>query len=376
MTDATEADDDVAPFIPPARIMDRKAQRVPIGAQNGRIGTQPVKILQSTLPDPARAGWDPKGDLKPNKKSISNTEKQKLAEITALKKSREAYEAKKTAAAVAALVEAPSNFDGIRQISRAPTVGFEPGPRPQMQWIEVDALDVDHAYQRPLSSKHAKRLAIEFKWLSFQPLSVTPKPNGHYAVVDGQHRLQACKAIPQITKVPCYVVPAASQQAQAHAFVEINDSHKRVTGLEKFRAALVARDPITMSVAKACEDAGLKIVAGQTLAPMTTASPALLVSLCRTHGIAPVRRGIGLMAIAWRKEGSAFSYAVMNAVILTCRYAGESATDDAILAFMGKIEPAIYEAEQAALAKRAGTRRGSSLLTAFFQSITGREFSR
>lgn len=368
-------DDGPAPFIPPARIMDRKAQRVPIGPQNERIGTHPAKVLQSTLPDPTRAGWDPKGDLKPNNKSILNAKKSAAPERVPVgtKLYNDVHQCTLERPKPLAEKEIAAQF-GAK--IKAPLAGFEPGPRPQMQWIELDALDVDHAYQRPLSSKHAKRLAIEFKWLSFQPLSVTPKPNGHYAVVDGQHRLQACKAIPQITKVPCYVVPAASQQAQAHAFVEINDSHKRVTGLEKFRAALVAKDPITMSVAKACEDAGLKIVAGQTLAPMTTASPALLVSLCRTHGIAPVRRGIGLMAIAWRKETSAFSYAVMNAVILTCRYAGESATDDAILAFMGKIKPAIYEAEQAALAKRAGTRRGSSLLMSFFRSVTDREFSR
>lgn len=337
------SDDDEAPYIIPARVMDRKAQRAPATP------------------------------FFPNRKAAAEAERKTVDKVTTLRVARLAEEAKRPKEPEPPRPAAPAPVD--IKVNK-PIAAFDPGPRPEMRWVDLEFLDVDHAYQRPLSSKHAKKLAADFKWLSFQPLSIVIKPDGRYTVVDGQHRLQACKAIPQITKLPCYVVPTASQQAQAQAFVEINDSHKRVSGLEKFRAALVAKDPITVAVAKACEDAGIKIVAGMAAAPMTTASPALLVSLARTHGIPPVRRGLGLMAIAWRKEPGAFSKAMMKAVILTCRYGATDASDEAMLKFMGTIRPEIYAAEVAIAAIDAGVAVGQSLLESFFERVTGREFSR
>lgn len=348
------SDDEEAPFILPERVMDRKAQRVPI---------------------------------EPPSAKVSPSEKQKVADALALKKSREAYEAKRIAAALVEFklpdpqpvdikVNRPTPMYNDVQRCTPKAAAFEPGPRPEMRWVEIALMDVDYAYQRPLSAKHAKKLAAEFKWLSFQPLSLVPKPNGRYAVVDGQHRLQACKAIPQIDKLPCYVVPAASQQDQARAFVEINDSHKRVSGLEKFRAALVAKDPITVAVNKACGDAGIKIISAGALGPMTTSSPALLVTLARVHGIPPIRRGLGLMAMAWPKEAGAFSKAMMRTVILTCRYGAEAASDAAMLKVMGEIKPSVFVAEVEVGAKEAGVAVGQSVLEVFFEWVTGREFSR
>ena len=65
-------------------------------------------------------------------------------------------------------------------MSAAPQM--DPGPRPEVGWIAVDRLTVDHSYQRTLDSSRSKKLvraiAARFRWSAFQAILTTPVDDG------------------------------------------------------------------------------------------------------------------------------------------------------------------------------------------------------
>jgi hypothetical protein len=62
---------------------------------------------------------------------------------------------------------------------------------------------------------HINRILRGFNWNRYQPIVVTEQDDGRYAVIDGQHRLEAAKKHPLIDSLPCYIIDAPDLAAQA-----------------------------------------------------------------------------------------------------------------------------------------------------------------
>jgi hypothetical protein len=135
----------------------------------------------------------------------------------------------------------------------------DPGDVPVLDWIDVNLIDVDPLYQRPIDPARVSSIANSFAWRSFGALVVVPAPDGRYHVTDGQHRLEAAKAHPQVTHVPGVIVKADDIQSEASIFVEINASRKNVSALELFFAKLAADDDDAETIRQVCERAGVRI---------------------------------------------------------------------------------------------------------------------
>jgi hypothetical protein len=63
-----------------------------------------------------------------------------------------------------------------------------------LQWLALDRLVIDDAYQRPLlpgTWKSIEKIAANFQWSRFSPVLVAPIAGGLFAVIDGQHRVHA-----------------------------------------------------------------------------------------------------------------------------------------------------------------------------------------
>ncbi|QIB34773.1 DUF6551 family protein [Ancylobacter pratisalsi] len=136
------------------------------------------------------------------------------------------------------------------------------GPAPQLQWLDIDHLVVDPAYQRPITRAgraNIGKIAGEFRWSRFSPVIVSPVEGGRYAIIDGQHRVTAAAGI-GIEAVPCQIV-LATQGEQAESFTAINGATTRVTALALHRAAVAAGEPSAIAVAHVAARAGVKILA-------------------------------------------------------------------------------------------------------------------
>ena len=63
----------------------------------------------------------------------------------------------------------------------APTLPYEPGPAPNLQWIEIAQLVVDPSYQRDIGRQgrfNVKRITEGFEWSKFAPVVVAPIEGG------------------------------------------------------------------------------------------------------------------------------------------------------------------------------------------------------
>ena len=146
---------------------------------------------------------------------------------------------------------------GFLKPARAPDVG----PAPLLQWIPINQLVVDAAYQRPIlgaGRQNVNRIAAHFDWTKFAPVIVAPIEGGLFAVVDGQHRTTAALLV-GISSVPCQVIQADPSR-QASAFRAINGSTTRVSALALHAAAIVAGDTDAVALDRVCREAGVEIL--------------------------------------------------------------------------------------------------------------------
>ena len=119
------------------------------------------------------------------------------------------------------------------------------GTYPELKWLDCKdpQIIIDDNYQRSVNMPHVQRLLANFNWNSFQPITLAVLPDGRFTVLDGQHRLEAAKLHPSVTKIPAYVVDLPELQDQAQAFVISNTNRLGVNVVNIYWASLTAGKP-------------------------------------------------------------------------------------------------------------------------------------
>lgn len=132
-----------------------------------------------------------------------------------------------------------------------------------LAWLPKTCLNVDGSYQR--SPKHRTKIleiARDWNWISLAAIVVAKRKNGTYWVIDGQHRALAAMQRSDIDLLPCVVHEVESIQSEAEAFIDTNAGRKPVQAREKHKAALLAKDPVAISVQGLIESGGKHICSG------------------------------------------------------------------------------------------------------------------
>lgn len=127
------------------------------------------------------------------------------------------------------------------------------------EWILADRLEIGPAYQRRIDENWVKRLAADFDPFLLDDLLVNRAANGRLTVMDGQHRLLAIREMGWGDQnVPCKVYDNLPEELQAKRF-NTTDVRKRLTAADRFRSALIAKDPDALAVTAIVESAGFRI---------------------------------------------------------------------------------------------------------------------
>jgi hypothetical protein len=138
------------------------------------------------------------------------------------------------------------------------------GVRPGLQYVSKSKLQVDHTYQREMSTKRSQhlveRIAAEWSWLHCGAIVVAPAGGGKFNILDGQHRHAAAMKIPEISDLPCVISTARSLIEQARAFIALNRDRIALTGLSIFWSEVAAGDAEGKALVSACRKAGVTIL--------------------------------------------------------------------------------------------------------------------
>lgn len=176
------------------------------------------------------------------------------------------------------------------------------GAKPRVVWLDLALLTVDRTYQRDINQKgaaHVTRILQAFNWNRYQPIVVSERDDGTYAVIDGQHRLEAAKRHPLIDSLPCYIIDAPDVAKQAAIFVAVNSRRIALNSLQQFHAAVAAKDAGALIVADLCSHAGVKILKAppsSNIPPRSIMSPFTLLKMVRQIGRPAVATAIKVLA--------------------------------------------------------------------------------
>jgi hypothetical protein len=204
------------------------------------------------------------------------------------------------------------------------------GTKPRVVWLDLGLLTVDKTYQREVGKAgitHINRILQAFNWNCYQPIVVSERDDGTYAVIDGQHRLEAAKKHPQIDSLPCYIIDAPDVAKQAEIFVAVNSRRIGLTSLQQFHAAVAAKQREAMEAFGVCRNAGvviLKTPPSYDIPPKSVLSPNTLLKMLRQVGRPAVATAIKLLADTHPETLNAFRSPTIAAL---CRVVADPKID-------------------------------------------------
>lgn len=118
------------------------------------------------------------------------------------------------------------------------------------EFISIPAreIHVDYDYQRLVRSRRVSRLVAQFDPKLLGTLEVSERADGSYWVIDGQHRLEACKAIDPDLEVPCVVYRGLTREEEAEVFWKTQDGRSNVSPAERLVARLAQGEPKAVAI--------------------------------------------------------------------------------------------------------------------------------
>ncbi len=191
----------------------------------------------------------------------------------------------------------------------------EIGARPELRWVDVTLIDVDHNYQRDVDGRAVERILADFRWDHFGAVVLAAKPDGRFAVTDGQHRVKAAQLHPNIGEVPALVTSLSGTEAEAQNFLVINRRRKTVTTVETFWAGVTAGDPKCLRVHAVLKAAGCDVVAGAgEYKPGHTNAVTAVTRALERYGDKAVIAALKAIRAAWPSDAQALRGTLITAL--------------------------------------------------------------
>ncbi len=133
--------------------------------------------------------------------------------------------------------------------------------KPQLEWVRVGDLNIDHNYQRDnISQSWVQEIAENFDDDLFGVLYVNMREDGSLWCYDGQHRMLAvCERLGPDTLVPAFVTFGKTAEEEAYLFQAMQSHRRPIRPLERFKAQLFYKAPAALDIDAIVEAAGFHI---------------------------------------------------------------------------------------------------------------------
>ena len=132
------------------------------------------------------------------------------------------------------------------------------------QRIELIALNkiVPAGYQRTTKDAQVNNIITKFNEAKLDALLVSEQVNGTFHVIDGAHRTEALR-IMGFTHAMARVLTGLSYEEEAFLFASQNDDVRRLTGLDYYRAGVIAKDDTCLKIEKTLAENGFQVGKGK-----------------------------------------------------------------------------------------------------------------
>ncbi|HYD98386.1 MAG TPA: DUF6551 family protein [Alphaproteobacteria bacterium] len=215
----------------------------------------------------------------------------------------------------------PSPTEEPPLFAEPPEPAAEIGPEPRLEWLPLDLLYVDPRYQREIARRSAaliRTIVEQFHWSKYQPPTVTAV-DGRYAIIDGQHRVEAARLHPLVDAVPCYVVVAETVRDQAQGFLAINGDRLPVAKPEMHHAQVAAGDPDALHLQAICDQAEVAIprryMTREQMKPRQFSSIHAAKDGLKRYGDRPVLEALRLLGRVSEHEGESLRAPLIRCLI-------------------------------------------------------------
>ena len=223
---------------------------------------------------------------------------------------------------------------------------------PTLEWVAVDRLSVDPAYQRAIDGGHSRKIIFGmvkcWDWALCQPLVVSRRQDGGLFILDGQHRHAGAVERGDIPHLPCVILSGCDVAGEAETFVALNTRRQKLSQADIFSGMLAAGDPIAKATAELLDQTGWRIRGHATTTayhPSDLACAPMLTKACKAHGEAVVRNALTTLREAYPDTPVRNSATLLKALIAIYRDGDLDGLDpDLFIDTLGECDPADWEA--------------------------------
>lgn len=195
-------------------------------------------------------------------------------------------------------------------------IPMDVGRRPALEWVAINAIRVDHNYQRELKPARVQKILKDFSWRKFGAVVLARHDDGTFTVIDGQHRVAGARSHPKIDAVPAAVLDLADAQEEADAFLGVNVNRSAITTVERYWAGIAAGDPAMVRVRDVLARAKCEVIQAIGVKPSsrkTNAVSAVERSI-RLYGEEATASACRVLAAGWSSDSAALGAVSIQAL--------------------------------------------------------------
>ena len=221
---------------------------------------------------------------------------------------------------------------------------------PTLEWVAVDLLAVDPAYQRATNGPHSRRIIFGmvkcWDWALCQPLVISRREDGSLFILDGQHRHAGAVERGDIRHLPCVILAGCNSKDEAITFVALNTKRQKLTQGDIFNGMLAASDPVAKATAALLERTGWRARRNtntQSYLPGDLGCAPMLTKALALHGEAIVTNALTALREAYADTPVRNAATLLKALIVVFRDNACTDDPDLFIETIGQVEPGDWE---------------------------------
>lgn len=204
--------------------------------------------------------------------------------------------------------------------------------RSQLDWILISDMRVSPAAQRKFRPAHAAKIAANMD-LDDLGIPEVNRRDGHYYIIDGQHRVAALREIGWADqRIQCLVYDGLTEQEEAEKLLRLNDALP-VAALDRFRIGVRAEREVEQEIDEVVRTVGLKIGSDKKNGAINAVGA--LQKVYQLGGTVGLARSLNIIYSAYGDAG--LQSAVIHGIGLFCARYGEAFTDERAITLLSKV---------------------------------------